>query len=295
MCYNCAAENVRLEKRMYEGQSVDLTWVFLHQVYTVTLTIIWAMYNPEIRRLNPKHEVEELIRSQIELLVSLSGLWPGAEAAADLFARLAGAALRNYDSDLRNSPATTHSSVTPPPQQRVTDRHSPYSQPATSPYVPSYTPSEEGRSVSDRASPPHAASGMTTFTSVYEQPNILETAFPATTTTTSQTSPAEPSYRDFQGMIFDPNFMNSMFAPTEIPGSGIPDWLQQWDPSVEFGQQQHPVQGENYLPQTEEVLNQQAQHDELMRILESEAVQGFGFGEPQQQRTAWEYSSEVLF
>jgi hypothetical protein len=138
---------------------------------------------------------------------------------------------------------------------------------------------------------------MTTFTSVYEQPNILETAFPATTTTTSQTSPAEPSYRDFQGMIFDPNFMNSMFAPTEIPGSGIPDWLQQWDPSVEFGQHQHPVQGENYLPQTEEVLNQQAQHDELMRILESEAVQGFGFGEPQQQeqRTAWEYSSEVLF
>ncbi|CCX15424.1 fungal-specific transcription factor domain-containing protein [Pyronema domesticum] len=292
-CYECAALNVHLEKEMYESQSVELTWVFLHQIYTVTLTIIWATYNPHVRTVHPKQEVEELIRAQIKLLLALSELWPGAEAAADLFLRLAGAALRNYDSDLRNSPVSTHSAHTPPPHHRYHDQtHSPHSQ--TSPYAIS----DSGRSMSDTPSP-HGQHPVNTFTSVYSDPSIIDPQSGYTVSSTSSSSriPPEPSYRDFQGMMFDPNFMQSMFQPADVPGTGVPDWLQQWDPSTDFGQHQQPVNSNVQIPQylqsEQEVLNQQAQHDELMRILESEAVQGFGMFGSQQQRS-WGYGSDFF-
>lgn len=289
MCFNCAIENVQLEKRMYETQTADLTWVFLHQIYTVTLTIIWALYNPEIRRQHPKHEVEDHIRCQIQLLISLAELWPGAEAAADLFARLAGAALRNYATDLKNSPASSHTSTSATPPHLYADQYSPPPHHA-SPYA--LSDGGDARSVSDTPSP-HG--GMTFVSSVYEH-SILETTppYPASTTSSSSApTPSthghvpEPSYRDFQCMIFDPNSMNSMFQPAEMPHAGVPDWLQAWDPSapalspreqMDYAAQQHQQhQQQAQDAHYGEVLNQQNQHDDLMRILENEAVHEFDF------------------
>jgi len=346
MCYDCAVENVRLEKAMYERQSVDLTWVFLHQVYTVTLTIIWTLYNPEIRRMHPKHEVEEHIRCQIKLILALAELWPGAEAAADLFARLAGAALRNYETDLRRSPASTRgsasasaSATTPPPNQRIRDPYSPRSsQERTSPYEYS----DYGRSSTGSPPSPSAAPVISAFGAVYDN-NVLDAprsgVFRASTSPSgAPTSPpprpsvsppaipdslppqmpspltttVPPPYRDFPGMMFDPNYL-AVFAPSDLQQSqGIPDWLRAWDPHVPvpgngtsepmtFGPSTTvppppPLQSLNYMGQTStEVLNQQAQHDELMRILEKEALQGYGFGDGgAQQQRPWGFGGEAF-
>jgi hypothetical protein len=320
MCYNCAVENVRLEKSMYETGAVDLTWVFLHQVYTVTLTIIWAIYNPEIRRINPKQEVEGHIRCQIRLILALAEHWPGAEAAADLFARLAGAALRNYNTDLRKSPASQASaSASPPPYQpHYTNHHSPPS--SKNGHTSPYALSNGSRSVSDTPSP-HATSVMSTFDTVYEA-NILNTPMPGTFAHASSSvspptipaTPAVPSFRDFQGMIFDPNFsLNPMFAPTSLQQEqGIPDWLQAWDPQspsnapMNFGPPispppPPPPQGLSYLQTQSQtgILNQQAQHDDLMRILENEAsaMHEFDFSGPAatQQRQWAGYGEDGFF
>lgn len=110
-------------------------------------------------------------------------------------------------------------------------------------------------------------------------------------------------------MIFDPNYL-TMFAPSDLQqNQGIPDWLQAWDPHVPvpgnvttapmgFGPPiSAPPHGLDYLGQTStEVLNQQAQHDELMRILENETMQGFDFedGGAQQQRP-WVFGGEGFF
>lgn len=320
MCYNCAVENVRLEKAMFETGAVDLTWVFLHQVYTVTLTIIWAIYNPKIRKMNPKSEVEGHIRCQIRLILALAEYWPGAEAAADLFMRLAGAALRNYDTDLRKSPASQASaSASPPVQPHYTDHHSSPSSGKNGPTTP-YTLSDGGRSASDTPSP-HSAPGMSTFDTVYES-NLLETpgGFPHTSASTSPPAvpavPTEPSYRDFQGMIFDPNFsMNPMFAPPSNPQQeqGIPDWLQAWDPHspssnvpMNFGPPPAgpppppppppPAAPLSFMPQNQsEILNQQAQHDELIRILENEASSMHEFDYDGSQRQWVGYGGEEFF
>jgi hypothetical protein len=293
MCYNCAVENVRLEESMFKGNAVDLTWVFLHQVYTVTLTIIWAIYNPEIRRRHPKHEVEGHVRCQIRLILALAEIWPGSEAAADLFARLAGAALRNYDTDLRKS-AESASASPPPHQPHYTDHHSPPS--SNNGHTSPYTMSDRG-SVSDTPSP-HATSVMSTFETVYDQANNLVNTppMPAMTQTSTSASPpptiptAEPSYRDFQGVVFDPNFsmtLNPMFVPHSSQ-QGIPDWLQAWDPPAAQhmpGFAHSPPQPAPVCMTQTEMLNQQAQHDELMRILETESQ--FDFDGSQSAGWAW--------
>lgn len=345
MCYDCAVENVHLEKTMFERQSVDLTWVFLHQVYMVTLTIIWTLYNPEIRRMHPKHEVEGHIRCQIELILALAELWPGAEAAADLFARLAGAALRNYETDLRRSPTSTHDSVstTTPPSRRCRDQYSPQS---SHERASPYSCSDNGRSSTDTPSP-HPVPVIAAFGAVYDS-NVLDaprssafrlSASPSRAPTSppprasmsppaipapvpsrmplppTTTAPAPPSYRDFQGMIFDPNYLTTFAPSNPQQNQGIPDWLQAWDPHVPvpsnggttapppvgFGPPitaspppppplSQPQQDLNYMGQTPtQVLNQQAQHDELMRILENEALQ-FDFEDSsaqQQQQRPW--------
>jgi hypothetical protein len=299
---------------MYELQIVDLTWVFLHQVYTVTLTIIWTIYDPQIRMLHPRHEVEGHIGSQIQLLISLSGLWPGAEAAADLFARLAGAAMRNYDADNKKSPLSTHTSIpkTSPVQQQQypVESHSPQSQ--TSQHVHS----EGSRSVSDTPSP-HAASGTLSFdhgcpAGIASSDQTFLQTVASTFRQSSANLPQEASYRDFQGMMFDPNFVSTVFAqqqPVSQPAPRIPEWLQAWDPPLAPTLRNEPQSQSGPsidfvppIPTTEtvqsydthttgDVLNQQAQHDELMSILERE---GFDFPSAGGQRV-WSYDNGGFF
>ena len=115
MCYDCAVANIHLERTMVEQRLVDLTWVFMHQIYTVTLTLIWTVYNPEIRRQHTAAEIHAHISMQITLLHSLDARWPGASAAANLFHRLARAALRNYEFDGRKSTSASPPPPRPPP------------------------------------------------------------------------------------------------------------------------------------------------------------------------------------
>jgi len=314
-CYDRAVENVALEKQMYELQTVDLTWVFLHQIYTVTLTIIWTTYDPQIRKLHPRQEVEGHIGSQIQLLMSLSGLWPGAEAAADLFARLAVVAMRSYDADNKKSPPSTRASVpkTSPVQQQQyrAESHSPQSQ--TSQHVHS----EGSRSVSDTPSP-YAASGTLSFDHgcpagiASSDQTFLQTV--ASTFRQSSTNlPREASsYRDFQGTMFDPNFVNTVFPQQHHVSQSaprIPEWLQDWDPPLAPALRNEPQSQSGpsidfvpRIPTTEtmqsydahatgDVLNQQAQHDELMNILERD---GFDFPSASGQRL-WSYDDGGFF
>lgn len=94
-----------------------------------------------------------------------------------------------------------------------------------------------------------------------------------------------------------------MFTPADIPQAGVPDWLQAWDPSVpaaptreqlEFVQREQQQQQEAHYAG---VLNPQSQHDELLRILETEAMQEFDFStSPRAERAdetqrSWGYAS----
>jgi hypothetical protein len=284
ICYNCAVQNVKLEKGMYESPNIDLTWVFLHQVYTVTLTIIWTIYNPEIRKAHPRKEVQSHISSQIQLLVSLAELWPGAEAAADLFDRLASAAMRNYDSDIKN--------LTPPPAHV----------PSAPQRLLNPTQSDGAVLKTNLPSPLTASPSDTTTTLSHDYTSAASTGTADTSNPPASYPSQSPPPTDLQQMIFDPQLMNSILAnsaPLGIPSSRIPEWLQGWEPmgSTSSGEYAPPTPGPFTVFTGGEVeeLNQQAQHDELMSILESEAVAGFKYDGSGADNAAWNYDVDNFF
>ncbi|KAI5805924.1 fungal-specific transcription factor domain-containing protein [Geopyxis carbonaria] len=302
-CYKCAVENVYLEKKMFDERAVDLTWVFMHQIYTVTLTIIWAIYNPEIRKRYAKQDLQRHMKTQIKLLMNLDERWPGAEAAADLFKRLAKAALKNYDLDIKKSPKSTHDSVpatsSPPAPQKL---HPEQSSPQTMQNSP-YPRSEGSWSLGDTPSP---NANMPSFSSTYSPPRPQDP------------SGGDPFNRDIQGMMADPNLMNAMFfnvgsAPNdEANVSGVHRFLHPYptngpdlsgyppEPQIDFGPPtnigtlppavRYPGTSGEGVP----MLNSQSQHDELMNILRNEAIQGYGFPGVQEPR-AWGYDESPYF
>ncbi|RPA91233.1 hypothetical protein L873DRAFT_1714976 [Choiromyces venosus 120613-1] len=274
-CYNSAIKGIRLQKKMFEEKSIDFTWVYLHQIYTATITLIWTLYNDQIREMHHREEVERNLEISLSLLTILAERWPGTEAAADLFARLGQAALQSYSANSRHSTQTPsikshHSHAGSPPATRTSlspHRYSP-------PYI--YENSSGSQSVEESTPSPgtsgtsasHSASYSTGFHSIGcgDEQNH------------SPPGPELPEVADLPG-IFDPASMYNVFPTNSIPG-----FLGSWDPMDPFvrgttdAQNIEALGAMNGQPigiDAANVLNQQQQQNELLNILQDESLQRF--------------------
>lgn len=122
ICYNSAARNVALQKRMFDNRSVDVTFVFIYQISMTITTMIWCCCSEEIRKVHKKETIKAHLDTSISVLSGLAYKWPGTEAAVDVYQKLAKAALSSYDEDEKKR------QITPPPLPRDTptsqDSHS---------------------------------------------------------------------------------------------------------------------------------------------------------------------------
>jgi len=110
ICYNSAARNVALQKKMFDNRSVDVTFVFIYQISMTITTMIWCCCLEEIRKVHKKETIKTHLDTSISVLSGLAYKWPGTEAAADVYQKLAKAALSSYDEDEKKRKQTT-----PPP------------------------------------------------------------------------------------------------------------------------------------------------------------------------------------
>ncbi|KAG0634442.1 fungal-specific transcription factor domain-containing protein [Tuber brumale] len=273
-CYNSAIKGIHLQKKMFEEKSIDFTWVYLHQIYTATITLIWTLYSSQIRGMHHREEVERNLGISLSLLARLAERWPGTEAAADLFDRLGQAALQSYSANSRHSTQTPptgshHSHAGSPPATRASFSPHSHSSPCT------YESSSGSRSVEEMTPSPgtsgtsasHGASYSTGFRSTdYENEQNH-----------SPPGPELPEAADLPS-IFDPA---SMYV---FPTNSIPGFLGSWDPTNPFFCGAADAQGIEALGTMDgqpigidaaNVLNQQQQQNELLNILQDESLQRF--------------------
>ena len=62
ICVAAALYNIRLQREQIANKSVDLTWVFTQTLFMELNTVLWALSYPEVRRENPRQEIEEYVQ-----------------------------------------------------------------------------------------------------------------------------------------------------------------------------------------------------------------------------------------
>ncbi|TQS36866.1 hypothetical protein Golomagni_02675 [Golovinomyces magnicellulatus] len=130
MCYNAASINIESINTQMKTAMVDITWVFVLTIFQALNTILWTISYPEIRAKHPRKELEMYVNIALDTITRCQSRWPGTEAAAHLYSKLAQACLKIYDSEKITSSLRTHLSDDEPPQiefpsDLVTDAGSP--------------------------------------------------------------------------------------------------------------------------------------------------------------------------
>ncbi len=121
MCYDAASTNIRSTSKQMSSAMVDITWIFVLTIFQAVNTVLWSISYPEVRSLHPKEELEEHIEIALDVILKCRERWPGTSAASDLYATLAKACLKSYDTR-ESSQAPSSLSATSP---ALTDANSP--------------------------------------------------------------------------------------------------------------------------------------------------------------------------
>ncbi|KAH7270010.1 fungal-specific transcription factor domain-containing protein [Fusarium redolens] len=96
ICYESAAYIIQLNAKQM-GSGADLTWVFLLTVNMSLNTLLWTVSYPEVRQAHPRHEVENLVQTSMEVLDRCTERWPGTASASQLYSIFSKACLQGYD------------------------------------------------------------------------------------------------------------------------------------------------------------------------------------------------------
>lgn len=122
MCYDASAFNIKAQAKQLETAMVDITWIFLLSLFMAVNTILWTVSYPEVRSLHSKAELEEHIDIALEVIDKCRERWPGTAATSHLYAKLAKACLRSYNSKENSQPPSSLSANSP---SSLTDVNSP--------------------------------------------------------------------------------------------------------------------------------------------------------------------------
>jgi hypothetical protein len=121
-CYEGAQYIIGLSKQQMETSAVDISWVFLLNLYMAMNTLLWTVSYQEVRQAHSREEVENLVEVTLDIIDQCTERWPGASAASQLYSIFAKACLQSYEA--KDTPTIPSSSTfnTPP---SLTDTNSP--------------------------------------------------------------------------------------------------------------------------------------------------------------------------
>ena len=97
ICYDAAAYIINLSKEQVEKGAIDITWLFLMNLYMSLNVLLWSVSYQNIRQAHPREDVEELVDVTLDILEQCTDRWPGTQAAANLYSVLSRACLQVYD------------------------------------------------------------------------------------------------------------------------------------------------------------------------------------------------------
>lgn len=124
-----------MHRSQIDRGNVDMTWIFTQAMFMTINTILWTLSFEQIRRENPRDDVQRHLNVALECIKIASERWPGVISALELYKSLIAACMRIYDqtgnveisaaspSEISNSQATSpNAQFTPPympPNARV--------------------------------------------------------------------------------------------------------------------------------------------------------------------------------
>lgn len=98
-CFDAARYNIYMVREQINRKNVDLTWIFTQALFMAINTMLWSLSYEEVRRQNPKPEVEQHLGTGLEAVLLASDRWPGVASAHALYVHIIDAILKIYDKD----------------------------------------------------------------------------------------------------------------------------------------------------------------------------------------------------
>ncbi|OLN87947.1 Pyrimidine pathway regulatory protein 1 [Colletotrichum chlorophyti] len=147
ICFEGASYIINLSKQQMEKAAVDITWVFLLNLYMSLNTLLWTISYPEIRQAHPREEVEELSDQTLDILEQCTERWPGTAQAVQLYSIFAKACMQSYEARDTPIPQPSSTFTTPP---SMFDGNSPQGSEVSASTAPTAGPSF-------KVNPPHSS------------------------------------------------------------------------------------------------------------------------------------------
>lgn len=91
--------NIYLQREQITMGNVDLTWIFTQAIFMAINALLWSLSFAEVRRQNPKPDVQKHLQTAMEAIRLGSERWPGVLSAIELYHDLISAILKAYDKD----------------------------------------------------------------------------------------------------------------------------------------------------------------------------------------------------
>lgn len=79
--------------------NVDLTWIFTQAIFMAINALLWSLSFAEVRKQNPRQDVQKHLQTAMEAIRLGSERWPGVLSAIELYHDLISAILKAYDKD----------------------------------------------------------------------------------------------------------------------------------------------------------------------------------------------------
>ncbi|KAH0538652.1 hypothetical protein FGG08_004789 [Glutinoglossum americanum] len=96
LCYEAAVYNIQEQRKMIDNRTMDITWIFVQQIFMLTNALLWTISIPQIREQHARKEVEGHLDNALQSLMLCSERWPGTDAATRLYEKLVIATLKSY-------------------------------------------------------------------------------------------------------------------------------------------------------------------------------------------------------
>ncbi|CAD0109028.1 unnamed protein product [Aureobasidium uvarum] len=91
--------NIYLQREQITMGNVDLTWIFTQAIFMAINALLWSLSFAEVRKQNPRQDVQKHLQTAMEAIRLGSERWPGVLSAIELYHDLISAILKAYDKD----------------------------------------------------------------------------------------------------------------------------------------------------------------------------------------------------
>jgi len=91
--------NIYLQREQIALGNVDLTWIFTQAIFMAINALLWSLSFAEVRKQNPRQDVQKHLQTAMEAIRLGSERWPGVLSAIELYHDLISAILKAYDKD----------------------------------------------------------------------------------------------------------------------------------------------------------------------------------------------------